>query len=232
MRLIQIIKHYYNVTKSEAFKIFQENNVMVDFVRRKPSYNVLENEKVYINDKLIELPADFGQTYILFNKPIGIECTNNINKDNNIREYLKTDKLLSCVGRLDKGSCGLIILTDDSKFINMVNNPINHVDKTYFVRFLKPIDELLINTFKNGEVVIKNKITKEAKIEVIDQYHAYVTLSQGLYHQVRLTAKYAYNKVIYLERVKIGNISNIDHHLAFGESRKLSFDEVLKLIKK
>lgn len=232
MRLIQIIKHYYNVTKSEAFKIFQENKVMVDFVEKKPSYNVLENEKVYINDKLIELPDDFGKTYILLNKPIGIECTNDINKNNNIRTYLNIDKLLSCVGRLDKASCGLIILTDDTKFINMVNNPINHINKTYFVRFLKPIDKLLINTFETGKVVIKNKITKEAKIEVIDKHHAYITLSQGLYHQIRLTAKHADNKVTFLERIKIGNISNIDHNLAFGECRKLSFYEISELTKK
>ena len=144
--------------------------------------------------------------YYLYNKPKGLVCTNDLtNKDS----YLKTinlEKRVFCVGRLDKESSGLIILTNDGQYTNELLNPITHVEKEYIVKVKERIDQEFIEKVQKP-VVLKGKLTKENKSYLIDEYTFGIILTEGKYHQIRKCVKLAGNFVVELKRIRIGKYS-------------------------
>lgn len=81
---------------------------------------------------------------MLLNKPVGITCTNDRNVDNNLRDYVNFDKRIFPVGRLDKDSCGIIILTNDGKIFNQILDQNNHIEKEYLLHVDHPINNIFL----------------------------------------------------------------------------------------
>ena len=139
----------------------------------------------------------------LYHKPVGVICTNNLNIKNNIINQVNLPYRVFCVGRLDKESSGLIILTNDGAFSNYLANSYENVEKEYIVTLEKPIDQKLLESLKTP-ITIRNKITKETIVKIINDNSFQIILTDGKYHQIRRLVIRGGNTVKTLKRIRIG----------------------------
>lgn len=200
MRLFNYIKNSLKITKSQFIEEYNKNHILVNDKIVNMSYIIKDGDIITYKGKKVER-EDF--VYYLYNKPRGLVCTNDLdNKDS----YLKTislEKRVFCVGRLDKDSSGLIILTNDGEYTNQLLNPLTHVEKEYIVRVKEKIDQDFIEKIQKP-VILKGKLTKENKSYLIDEYTFGIILTEGKYHQIRKSVKIAGNYVTELKRIRIG----------------------------
>ncbi len=144
--------------------------------------------------------------YILLSKPSGITCTTDRHEPDNIINYLRYPERIFPVGRLDKDSEGLILLTNDGDIVNKILRAENHHEKEYLVEVDKPITETFLKKMANG-VPILDTVTKPCKIQRISDTSFRITLTQGLNRQIRRMCEFLGYAVIRLERVRIMNIT-------------------------
>lgn len=170
--------------------------------------------------------------YIMLNKPKGLVCSNDDRKDGTVmsifpKEYL--DKGISTVGRLDKDTVGLLLVTNDGELSHTLLSPKKHAEKVYFVRTDKPFEKEDAETMKKG-IVIEGKNTVPAKLELLDdKYTALVTLTEGKFHEVkRLCYACGQKEVLHLKRISFANLK-LDETLAEGEWRELRSEEIKML---
>lgn len=200
MRLQSYVKNYGNFTKSEVIKLQNQNRILVNNEFNLLSYNLKEEDVVTIDNKVLER---IPYVYYLFNKPKGIICTNDIKKDNNIKSYLNIKERVYSIGRLDKDSHGLLILTNDNNFCHYV---LENMEKEYVVRVKNIITNEFLDGIENG-VLIRGKMTKKCVIKKINDYTFSIILKEGMYHQIRKMVIANHNTVVDLERIRIGNIT-------------------------
>lgn len=168
------------------------------------------------------------KVYIAFNKPKGIICTTNTKVEkNNIIDYINYPKRIFPIGRLDKLSEGLILLTNDGDIINKILRSRNNHDKEYIVTLNKSIKDDFINKMSNGIPILGRK-TKKCFVKKIDKNKFKIILTQGLNRQIRRMCEYLNYRVVKLKRVRIMNI-NLD--LDIGKYRLLLDSELKKLNK-
>ena len=137
---------------------------------------------------------------------------------------------LSIAGRLDKDTTGLLLLSTDGKFIHKVTSPNSNIEKTYLVECRDKIDESLIDLFKEGVYIKEDDYTaRSAKLEILEEKKAIVKVTEGKFHLVKRLFSNCCNKVEKLKRIAIGDLS-LDEHLAEGEYRELSDDEISLLM--
>ena len=190
---------------------------------------VHENDVVKVNGEIIS-NKNSKNTYIAFNKPVGIVCTTDTRfEKNNIIEYINYPKRIFPIGRLDKPSEGLILLTNDGDIVNKILRSRNHHEKEYLVEINKEIDANFIHKMSNG-VPILDTITKKCTVERISKYRFKIILTQGLNRQIRRMCEYLGFKVIKLKRIRIMNIK-LDMPVGkFRELSKKEFDTLEQLI--
>lgn len=173
--------------------------------------------------------------YFMLNKPAGLVCANEDARDGTVmalfpKEY--RDKGISTVGRLDKDTVGLLLVTDDGALAHRLLSPKSHAEKTYFVKTDKPFAPEDIETMRRG-IVIEGKNTAPAHLELCadDPFSAYVTLTEGKFHEVkRLCYACGEKEVVYLRRDRFAGLS-LDLAIAEGEWRALTESE-LQILKK
>ncbi|MBQ4276166.1 MAG: rRNA pseudouridine synthase [Lachnospiraceae bacterium] len=165
--------------------------------------------------------------YYMLNKPAGVISATKDKLSDTVIEILKGEntKDLFPVGRLDKDSEGLLIISNDGKFAHNVLSPAKHVDKTYFVRLDKKPNEEEISRIENGIDIGDDKPCLPAKVEVISDDEAYITISEGRFHQVKRMFQAVGINVTYLKRISMGALK-LDENLAPGEYKKLSKEEI------
>ena len=165
--------------------------------------------------------------YYMLNKPAGVISATKDKLSDTVIEILKGEntKDLFPVGRLDKDSEGLLIISNDGKFAHNVLSPAKHVDKTYFVRIDKKPNEEEISRIENGIDIGDDKPCLPAKVEVISDDEAYITISEGRFHQVKRMFQAVGINVTYLKRISMGALK-LDENLAPGEYKKLSKEEI------
>lgn len=196
------------------------NDCLVD----DPSYQVCKNDCIKVNHDYIEWPF----VYYMLNKPKGYLSATYDKNEHYVLEFIDRNDCF-CLGRLDKDTTGLLILTNDSSFQSLLL-PKNHIDKTYLVEVDYCLDKSLIDLFKKGILIDKNYLCHPAFIEMIDDYHCYITMNEGKYHQVKkMFLSCGYN-VLNLKRVSFGNVM-LDETLKEGEYRLLKDEEFQKLEK-
>ena len=176
----------------------------------------LKEEDVVTVDGIILKEQEL--VYYLYNKPIGIICTNNPNFRDNLVQKLQIDKKIYPVGRLDKESHGLIILTNDGKFCHHILDEKHHIEKEYLVKTTNKITKLFIDKMQES-FILRGKPTKKAIVKQIDEYHFTIILQEGMYHQIRKMVILSGNRVSDLLRIRIGNIK-IDN-LKDGEIKEV-----------
>ena len=184
-----------------------------------------EDILIYQGKKLESQPFH----YLMLNKPKGYLCANKDEKEKcvvDLIDYLDC----FCLGRLDRDTTGLLILTND-KSLKKLLLPQNHVKKTYLVETKEKLKKEDQEIFKRGIIIDQNIQCLPAKLEVLDDFHGYVTLEEGKYHQIKKMFLSLKNEVVSLKRISFDEIY-LDEDLLEGMSRPLNKEERNKLIKK
>ena len=219
VHLAKALKERGNYTKSEVYKLIEENRVLVNGIKQPLSYVVLENDIITVDNIKLE---KVEKVYYLYHKPIGVICTNNKNIKDNIIDKLNLENRVFCVGRLDKDTSGLLILTNDGIFSDLLMNPLSHVEKEYIVKVKYQITDTFLENIKKP-ILLRGKLTTEAIVNKMDDYTFKIILKEGKYHQIRRLVIYNHNTVISLKRIRIGKYYLSD--LKENELRKINIGD-------
>lgn len=228
MRTFMRIHKYISLTgfcsRREVKRLLENGRITVNGVVCNKDTEIDEGDTVLIDHKPI--PRKQSSLYIAFNKPVGITCTANPQIKGNILECVKVPERVFPVGRLDKASQGLILLTNDGELANRISQSDFGHEKEYEVTVNEPVTELFLQKMAEG-VPILNTITKPARTKFVSKYVFRITLTQGLNRQIRRMCKALGYEVLKLERIRIMNIHL--HALEAGKWRELRSDELLAL---
>ncbi|UPZ15974.1 23S rRNA pseudouridine(2604) synthase RluF [Flavobacterium humidisoli] len=223
-RLNKFIGETGYCSRREADKLIEEGRVTINGAVAEMGTKVSPDDEIRINGKLI-VEKNEKLVYLAFNKPVGIECTTNLEVKNNIVDYINYPKRIFPIGRLDKASEGLIFMTNDGDIVNKILRARNNHEKEYTVTVDRPITDRFIQRMGNG-VPILDTVTKKCKVEQISKYTFKIILTQGLNRQIRRMAEYLGYEVTALKRIRIINIS-LD--VPVGRYRDLTDDEIKEL---
>lgn len=209
-------------SRRAADKLILENRVTINGIVPEMGTKIVAGDLVKVDGKLVS-KLEEKPVYIAFNKPVGIVCTTDtkVEKDN-IIDYIKYPKRIFPIGRLDKPSEGLILLTSDGDIVNKILRARNNHEKEYVVSLNRPITAEFLKKMRSG-VPILDTITRECEVEQIDKNRFKIILTQGLNRQIRRMCEYLDFKVMKLKRVRIMNIK-LD--IPIGKWRYLSDDEM------
>ena len=207
IRINKFLSSLGTYSRRQVHKLIEEKRIRVNKKYAKLGIRVSTNDEITIDGELILIKSKKKKpVYLILNKPIGIECTTNLNVNNNIIDFLGYPKRIFPVGRLDKDSEGIIFLTNDGDIVNKILRSENNNEKEYEVRVNKKINSDFLNQMSGG-VKIKNVTTKPCKIEKINNYTFKIILTQGLNRQIRKMCRHFNYKVKNLKRTRIINIS-------------------------
>ncbi len=208
-----------NISNAQAKEIILSNKVLVNVENVCDNIVILETDAVFYNNEIIQ--AGKKLIYVALYKPRGIECTLNEKIDQNLSTIINFKEKLFPVGRLDKESEGLLILTNDGYYFNKTINPASEVEKEYIVTVNKPITDVFLAEMSRG-VEILGQITLPCKTENIDEFTFKIILVQGLNRQIRRMCFKLNYMVTSLKRVRIGNV-NLEN-LQPGEFRAIDLE--------
>lgn len=213
-------------SRRKADQLLEEGKITINGKIPELGTKVKPGDQVRVGGRLIE-NKDEKSVYLAFNKPVGVVCTTNAKVEkNNIIDYIHYPKRIFPVGRLDKASQGLILLTDDGTIVNKILRSRNNHGKEYVVKVDKPITPSFIEGMRNG-VPILDTVTKKCKVTQTGNDTFRIVLTQGLNRQIRRMCGYFDYKVVRLERLRVINIALGD--LPVGKYRELTAQEVREL---
>ena len=232
MRLNNYISSTGICSRREADKLIQQNKVLINGKIAQVGQTVEPEDVVKVNGKKIVKKKN--DVYIALNKPVGITCTTERHIKGNIIDYINYPERIFPVGRLDKPSEGLIILTNDGTIVNQILRSENNHEKEYVVTVNKNITDEFIENMSNGvrifnPVTNKHVVTNKCKVTKVNSRTFKIVLSQGLNRQIRRMCEAFRYEVIKLQRVRIMNLTL--KGLAPGKWRKLTPTEVEGLLK-
>ncbi len=185
---------------------------------------VSSDDEITVDGKIVSYKPPL--IYLALNKPRGIECTTNRKVRHNIVDFINHKERIFPIGRLDKDSEGLILMTNDGDIVNKILRARNNHEKEYIVTVNKPITESFIHKMSSG-VPILDTVTRESFVEKIDDHTFRIILTQGLNRQIRRMTEFLDYKVVTLKRIRIMNIK-LDS-LKLGTYRSLSPIELQEL---
>ena len=212
-------------SRRSADKLIDEGRVKINGTLATMGEKVNPQDEIEVDGEIIKNNKKIS-TYIAFNKPMGIVCTTDTRVEkNNIIDFINYPTRIFPIGRLDKDSEGLILLTDDGDIVNKILRSSNNHEKEYIVTIDKTISQAFIKRMSEG-VPILDTITKPCKIQKLSRNSFRITLTQGLNRQIRRMCEYLNYKVESLQRVRIMNI-----HLKskVGSYRDLTQEELKTL---
>ncbi|OJX31594.1 MAG: 23S rRNA pseudouridine synthase F [Chryseobacterium sp. 36-9] len=212
-------------SRRAADKLLEEGRITINGKIPELGTKVSDEDEIFVDGKSIRKTEE-EFVYIAFNKPVGIVCTTDVKREkNNIIDYISHPKRIFPVGRLDKPSEGLILLTSDGDIVNKILRAKNNHEKEYLVRVDKPITEKFLEKMRNG-VPILDTVTRKCEVEKIDTMNFRIVLTQGLNRQIRRMCEYLGYEVKKLKRIRIMNIK-LD--LPVGKWRDLTSGELSEL---
>ncbi|MBF0714171.1 rRNA pseudouridine synthase [Gemella sp. GH3] len=233
MRLDKYISSSSLLTRSEVKKVIKKGVLVNGELIKKADYKV---------DELTDIIEVLGERleyrefiYIMLNKPQGIISATEDKIDKTVVDLLEDrDRILNPfpVGRLDKDTEGLILLTNDGDLAHKLLSPKKDITKKYYVEVDKDLNDNDKELFFKGIILDDGYLCKSAKLEIISNKRAYLTISEGKFHQIKRMMKAINRKVTYLKRLEIGPLI-LDDSLPLGKYRHLSKKEInnLQIIK-
>lgn len=224
IRLNKYISDAGICSRREADRLIESGKVTVDGKRAEMGMKVTSSQVVCVGKKEIR-PKD-EIVLLAVNKPVGIVCTEDKREKHNIIQFLKYPTRITYIGRLDKDSEGLLLMTNHGDIINKMMRSGNQHEKEYKVTVNKPITPEFIERMSNG-VPILDTITRKCEVEMIGKYKFRIILTQGLNRQIRRMCECLGYKVTKLERIRVMNIELGD--LKPGEYRKVTEKEMATL---
>lgn len=230
MRLNNYISSSGICSRRKADELIEAGKVRVDSRPAKLGMSVDESDRVEVEGRLIRPKKK--RIYIALNKPVGVVSTTERHVKGNIIDYINHKERIFPIGRLDKDSQGLILLTNDGSIVNEILREENEHSKEYIVTVDKPVTEEFIKKMGSG-VKIYNPVkknyarTKPCEVIRMDEKTFKIILSQGLNRQIRRMCESFGYTVVKLNRVKIMDLSI--KGIGYGKWRELTADEVAKL---
>lgn len=233
-RLDKIISNLGYGSRKEIKALVKKGLVKVDGEVVKDNGVLIDPEKSVININGEDL---FYREYIylMMNKPDGVISATYDNREETVIDLLEVEHQVFNpfpVGRLDKDTVGLLLLTNDGELNHRLISPKWHVDKVYYAKIDKAVDEKDVEAFKNGITLDDGYKCKEGKLEIINSSNkgaeVMVTIQEGKYHQVKRMFEALGKTVVYLKRTEFGGLP-LDQELEEGEYRELTEDELALL---
>lgn len=223
MRINKLLSNYGLCSRKEANRWIEEGRIEVNGALCTPGQWVELSDEVLLDGNPIK---EQEKIYIILNKPVGITCTAARDIEGNIIDFLQLEQYIFPVGRLDKESEGLILMTNDGELANRILEADNHHEKEYIVTVDKKIDENFINGMAQG-VKILGVMTRPCEVTRVDDYTFKIILTQGLNRQIRRMVKTFGLNVTKLKRIRILSIEI--SNLETGKWRCLSKEELKSL---
>jgi len=230
VRLNKYLSEIGHCSRRAADKLIDAGRIEVNGKKVEMGQKVVPTDRIEIDGVLVENLQE-RSIYLAFNKPVGIVCTTDtrVEKDN-IIDYINYPSRIFPIGRLDKPSEGLILLTNDGDIVNKILRARNNHEKEYLVTVNKPVTKEFIEKMAQG-VPILDTVTRKCEVEQIHKKQFRIVLTQGLNRQIRRMCEYLDYKVVKLKRIRIMNIK-LD--LGVGKYRELTkkeFNELNRLLK-
>jgi len=212
-------------TRSQVKNLIQKGQVTINGeIIKKPEIKVTDTDIVCWQGKQL-VGEEFA--YYMFHKPAGVISATEDNWQDTVLDFFKNEpcKNLYPVGRLDKDTEGLLLITNDGELGHRLLSPRHHIEKTYLAKLEHGINEAEIKQLEEGVDIGEKRITLPAKIEVINAENVYITITEGKFHQVKRMFEAVNNRVVYLKRISMGNMK-LDEMLGLGEYRRLTKEEI------
>jgi len=224
MRLNKYISEAGVCSRREADALIAEGRVAINGKQAELGTQVNEGDVVSIDGE--QVGAAKEHVYIALNKPVGIECTTARVPDN-IVDFVDYPERIFPIGRLDKASEGLILLTNNGDIVNEILRAENYHEKEYVVSVKQPVTDEFLDGMRNG-VPILDRVTSPCKVRRESKFVFSIILTQGLNRQIRRMCEYFGYDVTRLQRVRIINLKL--GNLKVGHWRKLKMEEVRALL--
>lgn len=217
-------------SRREADRLIEDGKVKINGELAVLGTKVFSGDIVTVNNMIIEPKTE--KVYIMLHKPTGITCTTDLKDPTNIVDYIKHKEKIFPIGRLDKDSSGLILLTNDGDIVNKILREEYGHEKEYVVTLNKEISEEFINKMQEGVIILnqvtgKHERTLPTKIVQTDRYTFKLILKQGLNRQIRRMADELGYQVKSLKRIRVMNLRLKD--LEVGMWRYLTNEELLDI---
>lgn len=201
-RIKFFLVHTLRVSNKTADEYLKNGLILLNGKKVNENVSVADTDEVSYNGKVLRTGFDYQ--YICFYKPRGFQSTLNIHVPDNLSSFFKEFKDLAIAGRLDKDSEGLLVLSNNGKWIRETTDPESKKEKEYWVELDKEPDEHFLSEFRNG-VDLKFYKTREALCEKMKERQIRVILTEGKNRQIRKMCKTLGYNVLSLKRVRIDN---------------------------
>lgn len=214
-------------SRKTAVEMIKNGEITVNFQKiTQKDYKINENtDEIYLGKNKLEY-SKF--VYIMINKPSGVLSATEDRNQKTVLDLLPEiyqNKNLFPVGRLDKDTVGLLILTNDGDFCHKLISPKHNIEKKYYFELADLIDEQTTNDMQNGVELKDGYKTMPCIIEMIDDTKGFITIKEGKYHQIKRMFASVGNKIVFLERVSEGGLV-LDKSLKRGEWKLLKKQEI------
>lgn len=226
LRLDKYISNASDYSRSQVKRLIKEALVKVDGdIIINPATAIATTAKVYLDGMPIAMP---GPRYFMLNKPSDVVSATKDSEHPTAIDLINEPRTeqLQIAGRLDIDATGLLLITDDGQWNHSITSPRSHCQKTYQVTVAEPLDSALVQKFYEG-IWLEGEKRRclPANLNIMDDRHALLTISEGKYHQVKRMFAALNNLVTTLHRVQIGNII-LDENLEPGQYRPLTQHEI------
>lgn len=229
-RIDKIIASQGQYSRSEVKKLVKDGRITLDgkIIRSSDIKADPDINNIAIDGKSIGYKKHL---YLMLNKPQGVVSATEDNDHKTVIDLvpkeLKRDGLFPA-GRLDGDTVGFVLITDDGDFAHRILSPKNHIMKTYHATLQRPVTQDDIDAFRNGIELKDGTLCLEAQVKSLDgdKPMAEIKICEGKYHQVKRMFAALGNKVVFLKRVKMGELS-LDESLEEGQCREITPDELV-----
>lgn len=219
-------------TRTEVKNLMKKGAVAVNGeVCKRPEQKIdPDQDEVWLFEKRVRYEA---VSYFLFHKPAGCVSATRDGKEKTVLDYLNEPQCrdLFPVGRLDKDTEGLLLITNDGELAHRLLSPKKHVDKTYYAEIEGEVGEREIEAFREGIDIGDEEKTLPASLKVLqsgERSAVNVTIQEGRYHQIKRMFEAVGKKVVYLKRLSMGTLV-LEESLKKGSYRRLSEEEIAQL---
>lgn len=205
MRLLRYVQRFYGVSRRKAWELIMSGDVKVNGEVVKQPMTILKGDEV-VEVKGLKPVRFTNLVYVAFNKPVGFVVSKSDKFNRTIYELLPEKfRVLNPVGRLDKNSEGLLILTNDGELIHRLTHPKYRIIRGYIVKTFPPPSKYVVEKFVEG-IEDRGEILKAVRCKIIHKDMLYIELSEGKNREIRRMAKRLGLKVLMLKRIHYGNV--------------------------
>ena len=225
-RLNKYLSEIGYCSRRAADKLLDDQRIKINGKIAVMGLKIGPMDRIEIDGKNVQIPAKSDRVYLMVNKPTGIVCTTDtrVEKDN-IVDFINYPSRIFPIGRLDKASEGLLLMTDDGDIVNKILRSRNHHEKEYIVKVDQVITESFLSKMRSGIPMLET-MTKPCYVSAINKHEFKIILTQGLNRQIRRMCAFLDYQVVSLQRIRIMNIK-LD--IPYGKWRNLREEELIKL---